>query len=524
MFETLKATNKTKELEKRIESAVNERVSDILKSVEYDKKDNVIHIKSGKLKDKKGKLVKSGIIVKDNFISKQSQSKNGSNGVILTSPYDYSSIDTFFSKESYYARSISRQYETMLRNGFGFVSDDNKYTKIVKTSIFEIEKNNMVKLDQTFSKIHMDLSKYGICIIQKMYTSKADKISGKSIRRISKLRIISPHGCRWYFDKDGVFQGIDTGSSVNYPTIRNSMSGRLQRLFDSTTGKTSSPSIKSEDLIILRIYQDDDQFFPEPHSLQMLDDILTLRSIEETIELLIFQYGSPMLQANVGTEEDPARPGEVDTVAASIESMASNGFITTDHRVKLTPINLLNNVGDFTSILEYFKTRILVGSGSSSISVGEGNTANRSTAESIDDALADHCMYFANIICFMMNYYVIPEIIATETGEINSLFNVNGDFNVRMSFNEMKLEKQIAIENSAVNLYHANILPFNRVLKRLKETPLNDDEEKDLYLHNIQIPLAEASAKEAGAVNENKKQNQPSNQHGEKPAPGSSKN
>jgi len=206
--------------------------------------------------------------------------------------------------------------------------------------------------------------------------------------------------------------------------------------------------------------------------------------------------------------------------------MASNGFIVTDHRVSFLPINLLNNVGDFASLLSYFKTRILIGAGSSGVSVGEGDTANRSTADSIDDGLADHCMFYSGIISYMVNYHIIPETLF-EIHQLMDPTDQDGDLLVEMIFNEVKLDKQIAIENSIINLFNANLIPHNRAIKRLKQIPIKPEEEKELYVNKVQIPLAEAGktlTPGSSSSSSPGSSSQPSNQHGKKAGPGSSKN
>lgn len=515
--------------ERKINSIVDHRVSCITEASESEDGNMIFEVSNGKVgfvKDFERKLLRKRITAKDIKTKSSNTRRNFKNMSMLRSPYNYEKIDRYFSKESYFSRSVARQYETMLRNGYEFYSTNMKYVRIIKENIDNIEKNNLGSLDQTFARIHKDLSLYGICIIHNMHVANNDrKFGGKATRDLQRLRIIRPHKVTAYFDDKDNFLGIDENktTTINFGNLRNKIKTR-------NTSSNRSPEIPAADLIILRIYQDDDVFFPEPTCFQMLDDILTLRSIEETIELLIYQYGSPILHGKVGTDEDPARTGEVGDVRSNLEAMASNGLIVTDHRIQLTAINLLKNVGDFTSVLEYFKTRILVGTGSSNVSVGEGDTANRSTAESIDDALADHCMYFANIICFMMNSYVIPFILINNVESLDSVCDETGDPLVMMLFNEMRLDKQIQIHNSATNLYHGNILPHNRILKMLKQHPIQPDEEKELFANKVTIPLAKVGkANQANNETEStskstKSANQPANQYGTKAGPGSKKN
>jgi hypothetical protein len=506
---------KDEDIEIQLQDEINKRVSLILENLNQDNTEQTIA--TGKIKHTtqmfNNTLNSKSKIGKHTFIKSATKEYNASNNTItITSPYDYDRIDKFFSKEGYYARSISRQYETMLRNGFGYVSENVNLIKITRMKLNQIERNNSCNLQQLFASIHTDISLYGISIIQKIYDQNGD---------ISKLKIIKPNNCKWIFNTNKDLVGIIPEEDIftkkggtNIFAINN----RIKSLFFNSQDENMIPA---SDIIVLKLYQDDMDFFPEPYSIQLLDDILTLRSIEESIDFLIYQYGSPILHAKVGTDDFPCKnPYEIEAVREQIESMAANGFIVTNHRISIEAINLLKNLSDLTSLLEYYKTRILIGSGSSSVLVGEGDTSNRSTASSIDDALSDHCMYFANIICFMFNYYLIPEILKLDITD-ERLYNEYGEFIIQMTFNEMKLEKQIQIQNSTMNLYHGNILPMNRVLRKLKEPPLSAEEEKQLYIERVQKPLKETNDPINNMIDS---QNQPQNQYGKKNAPGSNKN
>jgi len=529
MFENIKNILSPEKFDTKVEKMVNERVINVLNTIEITKDENTDNfvIKTGGLNKMKGKKGFTKLSVKDFTINQTKKVVGSTNSITINPPYDYDRIDKFFQKEAYFARAISRQYETMLRNGYGYISDNPDLISVVRKQIINIEKNNGGKTNQLVAKIHMDLSKYGISIIHKEYLT-IDAGTPDKTKKLNTLKTLHPANLTYYFhSKTSEFLGVDVKSAIaDNESLGRGMSNRLQRLIAKSKSSNKRPDIPSSDLVVLKVYQDDTNFFPEPPSMQILDDILTLRSIEETIELLVFQYGSPILHGQVGTDDDGARTGEVDLVRNEVENMSSNGFIVTDHRVKFTPINLLNNVGDFTSLLSYFKTRILIGSGSSGVSVGEGDTSNRSTANSIDDGLADHCMFYSGIIAFMFNYHVIPEILFAEKQLIDPTDD-DGDLLVELIFNEVKLDKQIAMENSIINLFNSNLLPHNRAIKKLKQIPLKPEEESELYVNKVQIPLAEAgkaltpgssSSSNPGASS------QPSNQHGKKAGPGSSEN
>lgn len=446
------------------------------------------------------------------------------NMTILRSPYDYERIDAFFTKESYFSRSLVRQIETMMRNGFDFISDDKEFLAIMKREMARIHMDSGISTNQLIFSMTLNLLKYGIVIIHKVRETVKDDIAIDKNRRkrITKLRIINPQDVALYVSHRGKVLGLQE--------MRPSF---ISTLFQKPFGGGKAYGIPAEDLAIGYLYDAGDKLFPEPPCRQILDDILTLRSLEETVELLGFQFGSPLLHAQVGTEETPASPVEVRDVNQQLGMMAPNGMVTTDHRVKIDVINLQKGTIDLIPYVEYFKNRVLIGSGTSPVSVGEGNSANRNTAESLDNALADRCTYLAGIVSDLFNYNVIPDITVKADTPYSyiDIFNEYGDLKGYIEFNEPTLEKKIARENSVINLWEGNLVPLSQARKILKLHPLSDAEMKELFVNIVSIPVKEAgpSATEgeetgSAAGARARASNQPSNQYGTKAGPGSKKN
>ena len=427
----------------------------------------------------------------------------------IRSDYNYARIDKFHTKESYFSRSIDRQIETMLRNGYDIISNDKKNLKIVKSELNIMQYGLKTPLDQTIAMMAENLKKYGFYFIQKYRKSVDDpNTKGKSkekLLRIHKLRILKPHNMIIAINKDSDITAISEGY--------------LQYAPDSNKTKSGYTGIDSKDLAFGTMFDHGDSFFPRPPCYPMFDDILTLRSIEETIELLCIQFGSPLLHAKVGTDDNPGNDPEVLRVHNNLVQMAPNGMITTNHRVKIDVINIQKGIANLIPYVEYFKNRVLSGSGSSPIAVGEGNTANRNTAESIDDALSDHCTYLATIIENTFNHNIIPDILIQAGKDYDTIYDDNGDPSVKLVFNEMRLDKKIARENHVMGQWNNHLITHPEARKLMRFSPLDVSQLKEL--RSKMIDEEAANNKQANLT---KNQSQPSNQHGTKSAPGSKKN
>jgi len=437
---------------------------------------------------------------------------------MVKSPYDYSRIDSYFSKESYFSRSIMRQVETMMRNGFNIVSEENVLSSYVKKELAFMQMTSGKYMNQHVSRMVTDILKYGLFVGQKIRWTGDNPYDGANTvtNHIRSIRFLNPGNLYFFVNEANEIIGV-----------REMLERTLAAQHNKKTIAKGIPGIPARDLVIGFITDAGDDIFPEPPCFQVIDDILTLRSLEETVELLAFQYGSPLLHIKVGSDDRPANDAEVTRVHDNIQQMAPNGMVTTHHRVDIDSINLQTGIDNIMPYIEHFKNRVHVGSGTSGVSVGEGDTANRSTSESLDDALADRCTYISSIVTSVYNYNILPDIISSKGMTSEQMFDKWGDPIISLQFNEMSLEKMISKINTSINQWEGNLITLSEARKDIKRRPMSKADEKELFVNMVSIPLAKSKGGGAGdesAVNNKvKSQNQPRNQHGTKSGPGSRK-
>jgi len=490
------------------------------------------------------------------IFEKSSRNSNTSKSTIVTNQIDYTKVDDYYKMESYFSRSVERQIETLMRNGYDFVTDDPEMYQVVHRDLAYMQWAAGKSLNQTISAMAKNLLKHGFVMVEKQKKRKempfeqADGSTlGKRTPKLSNVRIISPLNLQYYVDPNGFIVGVTEQGSQPWKSSQ-------------SAGGGSGPGILRRDMAIGFISDPGDDLFPDPPCWQILNDIMTLRSLEETVELIGYQFGSPMLHNKVGTLEEPAGQGEVQELHNAIVSMAPNGMISTDHRVAIAAVKIQENIPDLMPAIDHFKTRVMIGAGSSSLSTGESGTANRATGESLDDALIDRCKLVASVIEDMFTYSIIPDILISNGYIEDEFFTEDGDMKVKMVFHEMKLEKEIQKINSIIVQWQGNLLSFEEARKEMMKVPVVDPSR--LYVNVVQIPLAQAAlvdvngnpiikqtpqatttpaggngktapaaakpaaagtiAKPAGGTGSPQATTTPQNQHGTKAAPGSRKN
>lgn len=439
----------------------------------------------------------------------------------VRSPYRYDRINSFFRTEAYFARSVNRQIETMLRNGCLFVGDDVDMLIDLQRELRLLCRTSYTSIERIIYAMGLGLLKNGVVMIEKV----RGKASPASRSSLANLRFLDAQMTGLHIDEVGRITGATPARSSSLVMRALATPLRSMKMKFSPSIGGAAPTLKASDFIFIPIYDAGMDIFPIPPCWPTLDDIMTMRSFEETLELISFQYSSPLVHFTVGTADEEASPEEVQAVHTALVSMASNGFITTNSRVKGTAINLQNAVPDILPAIEYFKGRVLSGSGSSSISVGETDTTNRNTAESIDEGLADRCAAVSSVIASAWNDFIIPDVLLSMGYVPDRVYTQQGESAIKLVFNEVRIEKTIALGNHALALYHGNAITRAELRSGLRYPAMKPGDEDDTYLNRVQLPLKAGGADDGGSTGAvNPTTTTPQNQYGTKASPGTRKN
>jgi hypothetical protein len=220
-----------------------------------------------------------------------------------------------------------------------------------------------------------------------------------------------------------------------------------------------------------------------------LNDIDSLRRIEENIELLVYNYGHPILHAKVGESTMPGDDSEVLAVQSKLEEMESNGFIATSNRVLIDMIGAESSALRVEAYLKYFQQRVLTGLWLSEVAVGIGDTSNRSTANVLDKLAQEKVRELQSIFVNHINNVFIELLLEAglDIGWILDPENIPC-----FEFNEIDLEGKIRKEAHIINLWQGNMITSAEMRADLGRDPLTPEQLQDTYLERVSIPLAEA--------------------------------
>ena len=155
--------------------------------------------------------------------------------------------------------------------------------------------------------------------------------------------------------------------------------------------------------------------------------------------------------------------------------------------------------------------------------MGEGDSANRSTASTLSkNAIQDVEALQQNIKVFI-DTYVITELLLE--GGFDEVV-LNPDQRVEIKFGTVDKEVKAKLENQTIQLWLNKLISEDEARKRLGEKPFEGEEKGNNYFDLYEKPLAMLKIlggipEEENNANENVSNNiaRPANQHGQRNAP-----
>jgi hypothetical protein len=254
---------------------------------------------------------------------------------------------------------------------------------------------------------------------------------------------------------------------------------------------------KPEDVIHFRCDVKPGFTFGTPKIVPVIPDIQALRRLEENVEILFYQTLFPVFQYKVGTENKPATTitlsdgttiDEVSYVRQQIQNMPTEGGIVTPERHEIKYIGANGQIPNYQPVLSYFKSRVLAGLGISSLDIGDSDTANRSTADSLSKALIDSVKDYQAVMEDIVNAQVITELLLEANFSFDPLIE---DHFVALKFKEIDIEEQMKKNVNAQLLYNADMIDLNEGREVIGLQPIEKWQEKLMFTERQTLRIME---------------------------------
>ena len=389
--------------------------------------------------------------------------------------YDLTEIQIAQDTDSFLYKAIQKKVERFVLAGWEFVGNDETVLKYLKKRLKEIELISGQPFDLLMSSLAHDLIRYSNHAWVKVRNSDASSakkrnLHGKEIDPVAGYFVL-PFETLWFKVKKN---------------------GEIKKVMQEQPNTGKWKEFAPEDVIHFYTNRKPGFTMGTPELLPVLEDIALLRRLEESIETMIDSNLHPLFHYTVGNDNMPERYSpegikESDLVRSTIEYMPSGGIFVSDHRYKISAIGSEGKALKIEEYLAYFKKRVYAGLGVSPMDMGEADSANRSTANTLSKIAIQSIEALQRYIKVFIETYVISELLL-EGGYGDVL--IDPERMVYIKFGSVDKEEKSKEENQTIQLWLNNLLSEKEARKRLGEQPVSDETREETNYKLYTEPLA----------------------------------
>jgi len=347
--------------------------------------------------------------------------KIGANKARLESDYSLVKAERLYEKEGIIRKYVTVSTAKMLRAKFDLVKNplytkpdqDNMHNQILERNQ-EILSESGFTWKQMFQTIGKEMAEYGQSfILKRMQANKLHKIILDDPLFYDAVVDVTEVETDYYVRRpflrpkphsEDIFHNVIKALGLNTTILG---SGLMSDVYftaagykTGTIGRKKEETIRKDMLIHLKYMFEKNSPFSMPPTLPMAVDIEDLRTLEENLISLGFQYGSPMLHITVDcnglTRIETDR--EINRAVHAVENMLSNGFLATTSRVTTKLHYPEGGQVPLDKFAEYLQARIGKMMDMPMLLLGDAAGAGRQSSETIESTANDILQMIAEIV------------------------------------------------------------------------------------------------------------------------------
>jgi hypothetical protein len=395
------------------------------------------------------------------------QTYSGGRGMYSPPEYDLAEIGVIEDVDGYVAQSFQKKLGLMFKEGFEFISQNKKFLKYYEDRHAQISKASGIPTSELLRRTCASLIRVSNAFLIKV---RQEDASGGKIRTDASGKTLKPVAAYFPAAPETMRVDIDQKSGK--------IMGWRHQLPNGQTYKDFPP----ENVVHFTINKREGFIFGTPTLIPVIDDIRALRQIEENIELLVYQHLFPLFHYIVGTETAPAGyteqgDREIDVAKREIRYMPSEGGIITPERHEIKILGAENKALRAEIYVEHFKKRVIAGLGISSVDLGEGDTANRATANTMSRALIDTVKSIQDQFEAQWDQLISQELML-EAPQFGDEIFADDEF-PELEFNEIDIDNRIERDKHALEMFKGFALTYPELREKLSLPPIKLPENAD---------------------------------------------
>jgi len=424
------------------------------------------------------------------------------------SPFDFKRISAAVDTDSYVKQAFAKYRDLFWKEGWTITGENPKAVDYVWARIDLMERLMGQSIESFLAEVVDELFRYSNVFIAKARLDVSSEVKGKS-SIADEMRAKMTAGLYIIPTETVVIKRDKFNRPVKYAQkIDSDTKGK------SDTNKSNLIQWAPEDVIHLYLDKKPGRAFGTPSVEAVLDDVMSLRQLEQDILDLSHRELFPLYLYNVGNDANPAKEGDLELAVSAIEDLKSEGGLVAPGNHSVQVLGAEGNSLDVNEYLAHFKERVAIGLGVSPHHLGMmGTSSNRSVTERLDLALYDKIKHYQSYLenSLRLNLFdtLLKEGGFSPEGNLKS--NEPSDA-CYLEFNEIDIDTQIKKENHYVDLFLKSALSWEESREKLKQKPQLKEGDHLFMLMQAEIQAAVGQAIQPPA-------SQPSGSNPDKKAP-----
>lgn len=378
--------------------------------------------------------------------------------------FDIVSIFKLLKHESYFQKSIDKKLSLSTKSGFSIISDDDDVNDYFNKRFLLMQLQTKKSLNTIIKQTLLYLFVCRNAFIVKVRDPNFQYAKSYSMDNKEKHPVV------------GLFTVHPTMMKPKFKYVKES--GMWKAVLDKWVNTNKRGQIKEfdvDDVVHFTINREDGYLFAFPDVLPVIDDIRTLRKIEEDIQLLIYRDLFPIIHYTIESPriiDHGQKYTELDQARYDMQKIVQDGGIATDKRHEIKFVGNEGKSLDVSKYLEYFQQRVFSGLGVSAIDMSIAGQANVGDAEGVSKQLIDLVKYVQQELAEQFKENVLIEMA------LQSPFDNILDKGImpEFKFEEVDLEWKIRYENHEADLYTKNTKTIHEIRNNRGEKTLSDDD------------------------------------------------
>jgi len=440
--------------------------------------------------------------------------------------YDLIEIARARDIESLFQTSVERHVEEATRQGWEFQGEDPAMVDYIYRRVFEMEVLTQKTFDEVIAEALEQAVTYGTLIV--VARRDETRSSGRPIKKFGK--VLAPIATFEVGDAPQFEVAVNRRGNVVAWKQNLYGSNYAASWYNASRQGENTRQFYWHDVYYGARNRQPGRVFGRPMVISVLDDIDSLRRMEELADIIPQKHLFPLFQYIVGTEESPAgeieladgtKISELEYAKLVIDSMPTEGGFVTPERHTIELIGAKDKVLDLMPYIEHFFRRVQQGLRMPDTVLGKGNSEPKATATHQAKSLQESARSLQKIVESVFGFLIMDLLL--EGG-----YSVTHENKVILNLIGPDVEDRRAQQTHDLNIYQSGGYDEDELRRKLGMKKFTQDQknktvpeqehrrQKELDRISAAKRAATSSAKRSSAKKSTSNRAQPRNQSGKK--------